>query len=217
MFKILVAEDEEPIANLIRMNLTRAGYKCTWAPDGDAAANCMMAEDFDLVLLDIMLPGIDGYELMEYAGRLGLPVIFLTALGSTENKVKGLKMGADDYLTKPFEIMELLARVEAVLRRYKKSDPILQVADVVIDTFSHGVRRGDEEISLTPKEYELLLLFARNKNIALYRETIYENVWGGEYLGQSRTVDLHVQRLKKKLQWENVITAVYKVGYRLNA
>ena len=118
--------------------------------------------------------------------------------------------------TKPFEIVELLARVEAVLRRYKKSDPILQVADVVIDTFSHSVRRGEEEISLTPKEYELLLLFARNKNIALYRETIYENVWGGEYLGQSRTVDLHVQRLKKKLQWENVITAVYKVGYRLN-
>ena len=217
MFKILVAEDEEPIANLIRMNLTRAGYKCIWASNGDTAADCMMAEDFDLVLLDIMLPGIDGYELMEYAGRLGLPVIFMTALGSTENKVRGLKMGADDYLTKPFEIVELLARVEAVLRRYKKTDPILQMADVVIDTFSHSVRRGDEEISLTPKEYELLLLFARNKNIALYRETIYENVWGGEYLGQSRTVDLHVQRLKKKLQWENVITAVYKVGYRLNA
>ena len=217
MFKILIAEDEEPIANLIRMNLTRAGYKCIWAPDGDTAADYMMAEDFDLVLLDIMLPGIDGYELLEYARQLGLPVIFLTALGSTENKVKGLKMGADDYLTKPFEIVELLARVEAVLRRYKKSDPILQVADVVIDTFSHSVRRKEEEISLTPKEYELLLLFARNKNIALYRETIYENVWGGEYLGQSRTVDLHVQRLKKKLQWENVITAVYKVGYRLNA
>lgn len=217
MFKILIAEDEEPIANLIRMNLTRAGYKCIWAPDGDTAADYMMAEDFDLVLLDIMLPGIVGYELLEYARQLGLPVIFLTALGSTENKVKGLKMGADDYLTKPFEIVELLARVEAVLRRYKKSDPILQVADVVIDTFSHSVRRKEEEISLTPKEYELLLLFARNKNIALYRETIYENVWGGEYLGQSRTVDLHVQRLKKKLQWENVITAVYKVGYRLNA
>jgi len=217
MFKILIAEDEEPIANLIRMNLTRAGYKCIWTPDGDVAADYMMAADFDLVLLDIMLPGIDGYELLEYAQRLELPVIFLTALGSTENKVKGLKMGADDYLTKPFEIVELLARVEAVLRRYKKSDPILQVADVVIDTFSHSVRRKEEEISLTPKEYELLLLFARNKNIALYRETIYENVWGGEYLGQSRTVDLHVQRLKKKLQWENVITAVYKVGYRLNA
>ncbi len=216
MFKILIAEDEEPIANLIQMNLTRAGYKCVWAADGNIAADYMMAGDFDLVLLDIMLPGIDGYELMEYASRLELPVIFLTAMGSTENKVKGLKMGADDYLTKPFEIVELLARVEAVLRRYKKTDPILRVEDVVIDTFSHSVHRGDEEISLTPKEYELLLLFARNRNIALYRETIYESVWGGEYLGQSRTVDLHVQRLKKKLSWDHVITTVYKVGYRLN-
>lgn len=217
MFKILIAEDEEPIANLIRMNLTRAGYKCIWASDGIAAADYMLKETFDLVLLDIMLPKIDGYELMEYAKRLELPVIFLTALGSTESKVKGLKMGADDYLTKPFEIVELLARVEAVLRRYKKTDPIIQVADVVIDTFSHTVKRGEEEINLTPKEYELLLLFARNCNIALYRETIYENVWGGEYFGQSRTVDLHVQRLKKKLKWDHVITAVYKVGYRLNA
>jgi len=216
MFKILIAEDEEPIANLIRINLTRAGYKCTWAQDGNAAADFMMNENYDLILLDIMLPKIDGYELLEYAKRLGQPVIFLTALGSTENKVKGLKMGADDYLTKPFEIVELLARVEAVLRRYKKVDPIMQVADVVIDTFSHSVKQNGEEVNLTPKEYELLLLFARNRNIALYRETIYENVWGGEYLGQSRTVDLHVQRLKKKLQWENVITAVYKVGYRLN-
>lgn len=217
MFKILIAEDEEPIANLIKMNLTRAGYKCVWASDGNIAADHMMNENFDLILLDIMLPGIDGYDLLEYARKLEQPVIFLTALGSTENKVKGLKMGADDYLTKPFEIVELLARVEAVLRRYRKTEPVLQVADVVIDTFSHTVKQGNEEISLTPKEYELLLLFARNRNIALYRETIYENVWGGEYLGQSRTVDLHVQRLKKKLQWEHVITAVYKVGYRLNS
>ncbi len=216
MLKILIAEDEEPIANLIRMNLNRAGYKCTWAPDGVQAADYMMTENFDLVLLDIMLPGINGYELMDYARKLNLPVIFLTALGTTENKVKGLKMGADDYLTKPFEIVELLARVEAVLRRYNKTESIMQVGNVTIDTSSHMVTQNGEEISLTPKEFELLLLFARNRNIALYRETIYENVWGGEYMGQSRTVDLHVQRLKKKLQWENVITAVYKVGYRLN-
>lgn len=217
MFKILIAEDEEPIANLIRMNLTRAGYKCIWAPDGNVAADAMLNEPFDLVLLDIMLPKINGYELMEYAKKLQLPVIFLTALGTTENKVKGLKMGADDYLTKPFEIVELLARVEAVLRRYNKAETIMQIEDVVIDISSHMVTRKGEEIYLTPKEFELLLLFARNRNIALYRETIYENVWGGEYMGQSRTVDLHVQRLKKKLHWEDVITTVYKVGYRLNA
>lgn len=215
MLKVLIAEDEEPIANLIRMNLSRAGYKCTWAPDGVKAADYMMNEPYDLVLLDIMLPGVNGYELMEYAKKLNLPVIFLTALGTTENKVKGLKMGADDYLTKPFEIVELLARVEAVLRRYNKSETVLHIYDVVIDTASRTVVQNGEDIYLTMKEFDLLLLFARNCNIALYREAIYENVWGGEYMGQSRTVDLHVQRLKKKLHWEDRIVAVYKVGYRL--
>lgn len=215
MIRILIAEDEEPIANLIRMNLRRAGYECVWAPDGEQAADLMENEHFDLVLLDIMLPGINGYELMDYARTLELPVIFLTALGSTENKVKGLKMGADDYLPKPFEIVELLARVEAVLRRYHKTEVTIQVFDVMIDTASRSVTRNGEQIPLTMKEFDLLLLLARNRNIALYRETIYENVWGGEYMGQSRTVDLHIQRLKKKLNWDNEISAVYKVGYRL--
>lgn len=217
MLKILIAEDEEPIANLIRMNLRRAGYSCIWAPDGETAADCMEREKPDLVLLDVMLPGINGYELMDYARTLELPVIFLTALGTTENKVKGLKMGADDYLTKPFEIVELLARVEAVLRRYHKTESVLEVFDIVIDTASRAVTRNGEQIALTMKEFDLLLLLARNRNIALYRETIYETVWGGEYMGQSRTVDLHIQRLKKKLNWDNEISAVYKVGYRLEA
>lgn len=215
MLKILIAEDEEPIANLIGMNLRRAGYHCTWAADGEKAADLMDSEKFDLLLLDVMLPGINGYELMDYARTLELPVIFLTALGSTENKVKGLKMGADDYLTKPFEIVELLARVEAVLRRYHKSETILNIFDVVIDTASRCVAQNGEPVSLTMKEFDLLLLLARNRNIALYRDTIYETVWGGEYMGQSRTVDLHIQRLKKKLNWDNEIVAVYKVGYRL--
>ncbi len=215
MLKILIAEDEEPIANLIRMNLRRAGYQCTWASDGEKAADFMDREKFDLLLLDVMLPGISGYELMDYARALELPVIFLTALGSTENKVKGLKMGADDYLTKPFEIVELLARVEAVLRRYHKTETLLRVFDVMIDTASRSVTQNGEPVSLTMKEFDLLLLLARNRNIALYRETIYETVWGGEYMGQSRTVDLHIQRLKKKLNWDSEIAAVYKVGYRL--
>lgn len=215
MLKILIAEDEEPIANLIKMNLRRAGYECVWAPDGEKAADLMTKCKYDLLLLDVMLPGINGYELMEYARTLELPVIFLTALGTTENKVKGLRMGADDYLTKPFEIVELLARVEAVLRRYHKGETVLEVFDVVIDTASRSVTRGGEQIALTMKEFDLLLLLARNRNIALYRETIYENVWGGDYMGQSRTVDLHIQRLKKKLSWDNEISAVYKVGYRL--
>ncbi len=215
MLRILIAEDEEPIAKLIKMNLRRAGYECVWAPDGEKAADLMEEQHFDLVLLDIMLPGINGYELLDYAKTLELPVIFLTALGSTENKVKGLRLGADDYLPKPFEIVELLARVEAVLRRYNKTESKLKVFDVEIDTASRSVSRAGEEIALTMKEFDLLLLLARNRNIALYRETIYETVWGGEYMGQSRTVDLHIQRLKKKLGWDKEITAVYKVGYRL--
>lgn len=215
MIRILIAEDEEPIANLLQKNLSRAGYDCIWAPDGQKAADLMEREGIDLVLLDVMLPGINGYELMEYARELMIPVIFLTALGTTKDKVKGLKMGADDYLTKPFEIVELLARVEAVLRRYHKRENRFQVFDILIDTASRQVTRNGEAIPLTMKEFDLLLLLVRNRNIALYRETIYENVWGGEYMGQSRTVDLHIQRLKKKLNWDSEITAVYKVGYRL--
>ena len=215
MIRILIAEDEEPIANLLQKNLSRAGYDCIWAPDGQKAADLMEREGIDLVLLDVMLPGINGYELMEYARELMIPVIFLTALGTTKDKVKGLKMGADDYLTKPFEIVELLARVEAVLRRYHKTENRFRVFDILIDTASRQVTRNGEAIPLTMKEFDLLLLLVRNRNIALYRETIYENVWGGEYMGQSRTVDLHIQRLKKKLNWDSEITAVYKVGYRL--
>ena len=190
MIKILIAEDEEPIANLIRVNLKKAGYHCQCAYDGEEASNRLENERYDLLLLDIMLPKINGYEVMEYAKSLDVPVIFITAMSSTRQKVTGLKMGAEDYITKPFEIVELLARVEAVLRNGK-------------------------QVLLTPKEYELLLFFARNPNIALYRETLYEQVWEREYTGDSRTVDLHVQRLKKKLGWEDHISAVYRVGYRL--
>ena len=215
MVKILIAEDEEPIANLIRMNLKKAGYACECAYDGQEAADRMEEGHYDLLLLDIMLPKINGYELMEYAKRIQLPVIFITAMDSTENKVKGLKMGAEDYLAKPFEIVELLARVEAVLRRCNKIGRMLHILDVDIDLSSRTVMQDNQQILLTLKEYELLLFFARNPNIALYREVIYEQVWEKEYTGDSRTVDLHVQRLKKKLGWDKHICAVYKIGYRL--
>ena len=152
---------------------------------------------------------------MEYAKSIQLPVIFITAMDSTENKVKGLKMGAEDYLAKPFEIVELLARVEAVLRRCNKIGRMLHILDVDIDLSSRTVMQDNQQILLTLKEYELLLFFARNPNIALYREVIYEQVWEKEYTGDSRTVDLHVQRLKKKLGWDKHICAVYKIGYRL--
>lgn len=215
MIKILIVEDEEPISNLLKKNLIKAGYQCRCAFDGEEAAKLMADESFDLLLLDIMLPKINGYELLEYAKVIDVPVIFITAMGTLDNKVTGLKMGVDDYITKPFEIVELLARVEAVLRRYHKAEKVTRIFDIEIDLQSRIVLQNGEEVKLTLKEYELLLMFVRNKNIALYRDTIYEKVWGGDYVGESRTVDLHVQRLKKKLGWENHITTVYKVGYRL--
>lgn len=215
MVKILIVEDEEPISNLIKMNLKRAGYSCKCAFDGEEAANMIENEHFDLILLDIMLPKINGYELMEYIKGENIAVIFITAMGTVNNKVKGLRLGADDYITKPFEIVELLARVESVLRRYNKGDNLIKILDVEIDVTSRTVKRKGIQIMLTLKEFDLLLLFARNKNIALYRDVIYEDVWDNTYLGDSRTVDLHVQRLRKKLGWEEHIKAVYKVGYRL--
>lgn len=215
MIRILIVEDEAAISNLITINLKKAGYFCHCVFDGDQAADILEKQYFDLILLDVMLPKIDGFELMTYIKSLDVPVIFLTAKASVEDRVKGLRLGADDYLTKPFEIVELLARVEAVLRRYHKTDNILKTGDVVIDTASRIVWKKEQLINLTKKEYELLLLFVRNKNIALYRETIYERIWGGEYFGDSRTVDLHVQRLRKKVGLEDKIVAVYKVGYRL--
>ncbi len=215
MYRILVVEDEKSINDLIVMNLTEAGYTCERAFDGMEAADKLEGEPFDLVLLDIMLPEVNGYELLDFIKPMGIPVIFITAKGSMEDKVRGLRLGADDYLVKPFEIVELLARVEAVLRRAGKAQYELEIDGLTIDTRSHTVSRGSKPIQLTAKEFELLLLFIQNRNIALFRETIYERIWGGEYMGDSRTVDLHVQRLRKKLHWEDKIKTIYKVGYRL--
>ena len=215
MYRILVVEDEKSINDLIVMNLTEAGYTCERAFDGMEAADKLEGEPFDLVLLDIMLPEVNGYELLDFIKPMGIPVIFITAKGSMEDKVRGLRLGADDYLVKPFEIVELLARVEAVLRRAGKAQYELEIDGLTIDTRSHTVSRGSKPIQLTAKEFELLLLFIQNRNIALFRETIYERIWGGEYMGDSRTVDLHVQRLRKKLHWEDKIKTIYTVGYRL--
>ena len=183
MAKILIVEDEEAILNLIRMNLVKAGYQCSASMDGEEAADRIQEEDFDLILLDIMLPKLDGYEVLEYAKSQEIPVIFLTAMGDTAQKVRGLKMGAEDYISKPFDIAELLARVETVLRRCRKLDQSLRIGEIELKPESRTVLRGGAPVELTPKEYELLYLFMRNRNRALYRETIYEHVWGGEYPG----------------------------------
>lgn len=212
---ILIVEDEQAISALIRINLTRVGYVCTCAMDGEEAANLIEQQPFDLVLLDIMLPKVNGYELMEYIEPMHIPVIFITAKGSVKDRVLGLQMGADDYLVKPFAIEELLARVECVLRRYHKGLERLSVLDVSVHTNTHKVLQNEREVTLTNKEYELLLFLIQNKNIALYRDTLYEKLWGDSDHEGKRTLDLHIQRLRKKLDWHDVIKTVFKIGYML--
>ena len=215
MIKILIVNDEQPICDLIDMNLSAAGYACVAVQDGLAAIEAVEKNTFDLILLDIMLPGADGYDVMEYIRPFKVPVIFISAKHEVKDRVKGLKLGADDYLIKPFDVTELLARVEAVLRRYNKTDKVITLGDVEIDVEARRVKRGGSPISLTSKEFDLMLLFVENRNVALFRENLYERVWDDEYFANSRTLDLHVQRLRRKLGWEKNLVAVYKVGYRL--
>ena len=215
MIKILIVDDEKPICDLIDLNLSASGYQCRTVQDGLEALKLIEEENFDLILLDIMLPGADGYDIMEYIRPMGIPVIFITAKHEVRDRVKGLKLGADDYLVKPFDVVELVARVEAVLRRYNKTERLLSAGDVVVDVEARRVTRAGVPVELTNKEFGLLVLFMKNKNVALFRETLYEKVLEGEYYGDSRTLDLHVQRLRRKLGWEHSLVAVYKVGYRL--
>lgn len=176
MQKILIVEDEEAIANLIKINLTVEGYQCTCAYDGKSGADHIEKEAYDLILLDIMLPEIDGYELLEYIKPMGTPVIFLTAKGNVNDRIKGLRLGADDYIVKPFQVGELTARVEAVLRRYGKGSGKFFFADIEIDIASRTVNKAGCPVELTVKEFDLLVELVQNKNVALYRERLYEKV-----------------------------------------
>jgi len=215
MIRILAVDDEKPIVDLLRLSLSRSGYQCVAAYDGIEAANLIEKEHFDLILLDIMLPGIDGFELMDYIKATETPVIFLTAKNAVSDRVKGLRMGAEDYIIKPFDVLELLARVDGVLRRHGKLQSHIQIGDLEINTRSMQVYRSGTEVPLTRKEYELLLLFAQNVGVVLSKLTIYERIWGGEYPDATRTVELHIQRMKKKLGWDDRIKPVYGMGYRL--
>ena len=215
MVNILVVEDEKPIASLIRMSLRKAGYKCTCSYDGLDATELIEINKYDLILLDIMLPGATGYDIIEYIKPLKIPVIFITAKNSTDDKVKGLKMGAEDYIVKPFEIVELLARVEVVLRRYNKLDHIINTCGLTIDTVAMTVIKEGEVVKLTNMEYQILMLFVQNPNVALYKETIYERIWGSSYSCDSRALALHIQRIRKKLGLHDKIKTINRVGYRL--
>mgnify|MGYP000784813140 CR=1 FL=1 len=215
-YRLLAAEDEPQLRMMLWDYFTAKDFDVTTCRDGEEALAKLEEQAFDIVFLDIMMPKLDGLTVCRALRRENpVPVIFLTARGSVDDRVRGLRMGAEDYIVKPFEVVELLARVDVVLRRYNKTDAVIEIGGLRIDTRAMQVWRGAEEISLTHKEYDLLLFFARNPGTALYRETIYEHVWGGEYSYGSKTVDLHIQRLRKKVGWENRLLAVNKVGYRL--
>lgn len=217
MNQILIIEDEKSIADMVKMCLTKNGYICETVNDGMTATQKIEEKRYDLILLDIMLPDIDGYDLIDYIKQFDIPVIFVTAKTSVPDRVKGLKLGAEDYISKPFDLEELLARVGTVLRRYHKAERILEVGKIKIDTLSRTVLLDGVLIPLPAKEYDLLLFLVRNKNIALYRESIFEQVWQEPYLGNTRTIDLHIQRLKKKLNLGDAIETIYKVGYKFKA
>ncbi len=215
MPNILIVEDEIAIAELLQLGLIGAKNNAEYVLNGREAADKIEEFDYDLILLDIMIPEIDGYELMKYIYTINIPVIFITAKGSLQDKIKGLRMGADDYIVKPFELDEVVARVESVLRRYGKSNSRILFNDIEVNTNTRTVIKGDKEVMLTPKEYELLLILIQNRNVLMYREELFEKVWQREFTGDSRTLDLHIQRLRKKLEDKELIKSVYGVGYMM--
>ena len=210
--KILIVEDEKPISELLRRNLTLVGHACAQAFSGEEALRLLDGGAFDLVILDLMLPKMSGMEVLRH---VSMPVIILTARAGLSERVQGLNLGADDYIVKPFETLELLARVGAVLRRTQKLDLSFALGGVTADLAGRKVYLDGAEVELTPQEFALLETFIVNKNIALSREKLLELAWGYDYFGDTRTVDVHVQRLRSKLGWEGRIKTVYKVGYRL--
>ncbi len=212
MATILIVEDEIPINELIKRNLQSVGHICISVFDGKTAIHELTQHEIDLVLLDIMLPEINGYDVFQ---QISSPTIFLTARSSLTDKVRGLTLGADDYLVKPFEMLELLARVDAVLRRTKKEKRNFKVDGIKIDFESRQVFLNELAVECTPKEFDLLEVLVNNRNIALSRDKLLELAWGYDYIGDTRTVDVHIQKLRKKLNLESRIKTVYKMGYRL--
>ena len=214
--RILIVEDEEAIAKMIAMNLRVANMEPVIFNDG-AEAELSLGSDhnYDLALLDVMVPGKDGFELLEALKPYGIPVIFLTAKDDVASKVQGLTGGAEDYRVKPFEVLELLVRIDKVLARTQKTSDIIMVRDIEINLTEHTVRRNGEEIPLKNLEFELLAILAKNKNIAISRNDLLSLVWGVNYLGETRTVDVHIGQLRKKLDLHDVIRTIPKIGYRL--
>ncbi len=219
MARILIVEDDENIAKTISATLAAVGYESAIVSDGAEAVETVSRNcaKWDIVLLDVMLPTMDGFEVMRHIAPLGVSVIFLTAMQNVLDKVNGLKLGAEDYIVKPFEALELLARIEVVLRRTGKISTTLNYGDICVDTSAHTVTKGGVPVALTPKEFDVLVFFLRNRDIAVTRERLLGAVWGYEFAGESRTVDIHIQQIRKKLGLHDCLVTIPKLGYRLES
>lgn len=213
MDRILIVEDDKNIGELIRRNLQLVGYSCVVCHDGQRMQQLLESENFNLIIMDVMLPGPSGFELIQKCGDI--PVIFVTAKGELQDKIQGLSLGAEDYIVKPFEMMELIARVNVVLRRFRKEEICFRLGGVEVNLGRRTVMQEGEEIPLTPQEFALLEVLIENRNIALSRDKLLELAWGYDYEGETKTVDVHIQRLRSKLGWGSYIRTVTKVGYRL--
>ena len=212
--RILVIEDDTAISELISMNLTVAGYDTEALFDGNEVEELLKTDrNFDLALLDVMLPGKDGFELMDLMKEAKIPVIYLTAKSDVGSKIRGLRSGAEDYIVKPFEVLELLVRIEKVLERTGKRKETLTFHDMTVDLKRHRVWEGGHEVHLGPTEFLLLTVFMQNRNVVLNRDKLLDLVWGTDFFGETRTVDVHVAKLRKKLAACDAIVTVPKGGY----
>ena len=217
MAEILIVEDDENIARMIEMTLSMVGYRCDGCEDGSEAVRRILEGSYDLILLDVMLPGMDGFEILTKIKNKGTPVIFLTALQDVGDKVKGLRLGAEDYIVKPFEAVELLARIEVVLRRTNAGRQQLAYDGILVDLQKHVVTKNGERVPLTPKEFDVLVFFMQNVDIAITRERLMAAIWGYEFEGESRTVDIHVQQVRRKLDLKGKLVTIPKLGYCLES
>lgn len=215
MNSVLIVEDEKAIADLIEMTLEPFAYGCTKVYDGETAADWIEKKSFDLILLDVMLPGVDGFTLMDYIAPTGTPIIFLTARASVEDRVRGLRAGAYDYIVKPFAPEELLARVEGLMRHTGRRKQTIHLWDIVITPDTRTVTKNGTVVKLTPREFDLLMALVYNRGIALYRDALLERVWGLDCEAAPRTLDIHICRLRKKLGWTHQLHAIPKIGYLL--
>lgn len=217
--RIMIVDDEPAIVDLIKLNLELEGFETLSCKNGYEAITTANSQKPDLILLDIMMPDMSGFEVCKSLQNLNIPIILLTAKDSIKDKLHGLELGADDYITKPFDSRELIARIKTVLRRIdkysSKDDSTITGGPIQINTIERKVHIDSKEVFLTPKEFDLLLLFMENQRKVFSRENILESVWGFEYMGDSRTVDMHIQRLRRKLgEYSYFIKTVFSIGYK---